>query len=335
MRVTVTRTGVLVLVFVLAHGAAVQVRSQGTSESVPLYLPLALAGSVGSAPEPAATSTLWPEPSSTVTAPPSPVPTRSGTVTPFPTPAGGRVVFQSANFGGLPWPPYFQGDIQRAPWLTLYEDGSYVRAVDLSHHALVTGRMSEGELKEALDRLEINGKHFEYPSEDRFARCVTDGSNTYSTLYRSGRVQRVASYLMLWLGMHPDRCPPGSPGMPISPETERFYALAREMAALNAPLSDTEVPYRVEHATVYAELPPTESEVVDWPFAVPISQSLGADALSPDDYATLLDAIQLHRPSEWSEYAVFRDPEQTVAVGVRVEVPDWLEYCAGEPWCHP
>jgi hypothetical protein len=218
--------------------------------------------------------------------------------------------------------------------LTIYEDGSYVRAVNLSHHELVTGRLSEGELKEALDRLEIKGKFFEYPSEDRFGRCVTDGSNTYSMLYRSGREQRVASYLMLWLGMDPDRCPPGSPGMPIGPETERFYTLAREIAVLNAPLSDTEVPYRVEHATVYAEHLPTGPEVVDWPFAVPISQSLGSDTLSPDDYATLLDAIQLHRPSEWAEYAVFRDPEQTLAVGVRVEVQDWLEYCAGESWCH-
>lgn len=335
MRIALARTGVLSLAIVLALGTAVRARSQGTSESYLLYLPLAPDGAAWSAPEPVASSTAKPESSPTASVSATQVPTRTVTATPSPTPVGGRVVFQSSDFGSLPSPPYFQEAIRRAPWLTIYADGTYVRAVHLSHHELVTGRLSEGELQEVLDRLVAEGRFFEYPSEDRFARCVTDGSNTYSMLSHQGRAHRVASYLMLWLGMHPDRCPPGSPGMPIGPETDRFFALARAVAALNAPLSDAEVPYRIEHATVYAEPPPTEFEVADWPLTATIANSLGTDVLQPDDYSTLLEAIQLHRPDDWAEYAVFRDDEETAAVGVRVEVRDWLAYCAGESWCRP
>lgn len=207
--------------------------------------------------------------------------------------------------------------IARVPWIRIYEDGQYLRANDLFRQDLVAGRLEDEALAELLDRIEDEGGFFDYPSEDRIGRCATDGNTTTSTLRREGREHTVASYMMLWLGLHPDFCPPGSPGMPAGPETERFLRLARVLASLNAPLTEDERPLRVEHAIVYAEAWDEGPAAAPWPLDRSIEDARGHDTLRPDEYAILLAAIRENRV-DWTEYALFRDAEITAAVGVEV-----------------
>jgi hypothetical protein len=300
---------------------------------LPLYLPLCPRGGSWAVTTPVGTGT--PTPQSTASMTVTPTPEQSPPATPKPTAPPVEVVFQAADHGGLPSPPWFQEEIRRAPWITVYEDGTYVRAVEIDHHELVTSRLAPVELNRLLDRLEVEGGFFDYPEEDQGGRCVTDGQTTYSLLRRDARTHRVASYLMLWLGMYPQVCPPGGPGMPIGPETDRFFALAGIIADLNARLTEAEEPYQVDHATVLAESAPNDAGVANWPLSVPITTALGTDTLAPDDYATLESAVRRHRPYPQAEYAVFRQGVATYAVGVRAEMPGWLAYCEGKSWCHP
>lgn len=301
-------------------------RAQGSTAS--LHFPLLLAVGTWPSPEavasPAATEvpthTVEPSPTRTATSIGSPRPT----ATPFPTPFGERVVFQSTDNGELPRPPYFRINIREAPWITIYADGTYIRAVDAFRHDLVTGHLSSDALEAVLDRLEFEGGFFDYPSHDTSGACATDGSTTYAMLHRRGRAHRIQSYMMLSVALfHPDFCVPGN-GLPIGPETDRFLALAGVLETLNTPLDADESTYRVEHATVYAD-PRVDhlADPVPWPLSVPISETVGTDTLSPEGYATLIAAIQAQRESRWDEFAVFRDAHGSAAVGVRVEVPDW------------
>jgi hypothetical protein len=238
-----------------------------------------------------------------------------------------EVIVQIADFGGLYSPPYFQHRVHQAPWLTIYADGTYVRSPDLVVHDPVGGRLTPGQLRAVLDGLTIEGAFFDYPSEDRFNRCVTDGPDTYVFVRDAGREHLVASYLMLWLGTYPQRCPPGSPGMPIGPATDAFFALARQVAALNTQLAATEELFRIEHGTVFVGEPPPDEPIVVWPLTQSIAATAGADTLSAAEYAILADAIKRNR--------VFRDAAGTAAVGLRVEVAGWNTYCQGFAWCSP
>ncbi len=219
----------------------------------------------------------------------------AGIHAPAPSPS---VILQVADKGGPPSPPYFQQDIRKTPWFTLYSDGSYIRYPELEMHHPRTGRLDQDRLVAQIERFVGGGAFFDYPADDDIQRCQTDGSTTHVLLDWRGRRHRMRSYLMYWMGKNPQRCPPGSPSMPIGLETARFYALANEVAALDRPLAPNEHDAKLESATVYmdGDAIQTHRPIHPWPLERPMQDSAGRDRLSADELDDLARAIRRLRP---------------------------------------
>ena len=246
------------------------------------------------------------------------------------------IVLQVATFGGLMRPPevgFVEEPVARAPLLTIYADGTTIRATGRDLTEWREGKLSEAALESVMNRLIEEAEVFQYPSNDDFARCVTDGTTTRLYVSTDGREHRIASYLMLWLGQNPERCPPGSPGMPDDPKTEHFFRLATTIVDVMETVGSEagETAYTPEHSTVYAvELPlidPPEPPPT-WPLSMPIADAVGYDTLSPEDVLLVLGAIRTHREYEHDRFAMFDDAVSLYNVAARVEVPGWDTYVA-------
>ena len=314
----------------------------------PLYVPIALANTGPIAPgapvatkEPVATVTIsataplpdTPTPVSTMTESPPNTPAPTPTEIPAPVPPDSPIIFQVADFGGHGWPPgtgAIRAPVGQAPRLTIHADGTTIRATGDDLMDWRAGRLSESELTGVMATLVVEAEILDYPAGDEIYRCVTDGSTTrlYVRSEEREHKHKIASYLMLWLGEDPSRCP-GGPGAIGRPGTENFYRLAAAVVGVieTVAAEADEVPYMPEHSTVYSELPDSpHATPAPWPIAMPIEDAAGYDRLSPEDMGRLLAAIREHRTGETERIALFEDTDGPKFVTIRVEIPGWDMY---------
>jgi len=248
----------------------------------------------------------------------------------------GAVVVQVQHGGGLPSPPYFQIQIERAPWFTLYADGTYVRSRMERPLAWYVGRIPVDRARALVDRLLADEPIFSLLNHmcHGVCECFTDGPYTRILLRDGDRRVTTSAYLLSWYGL-PGRCK----RVPIRPTPlpgDRMLAFAQAIASLDAPLDPLERIGALGHVTLYAEpnedtwLPP-----LPWPLDRPIQAVVGRDTLTPTELTAIVEAYEAAGDEyyHWARSVPFADDAGTYEVGIRVEAPGWMDYCEEEPRC--
>lgn len=247
----------------------------------------------------------------------------------------GPIVLQVQDGGGRPSPPFFQMQIEKAPWFTLYADGTYVRSRVEHPFGWRVGAVSAGSTRAIVARLLEDEMIFPQLLQlcGGVCGCQTDGSDTRVLMRDGDRQVRTRAYLLSWLG-RTERCRPIDP-RPTAVAGDRILAFAQAVAALDAAHDPNERSRILGHFTVFAE--PSDSTwraAIPWPLDRPIRDAVGRDTLAEAELVRLVEAAEsAGEDFAWSRALPFDDATGRWDVGLRAEPPGWTQYCEGERNC--
>ncbi|MFN2115060.1 MAG: hypothetical protein ACK2T6_05055 [Anaerolineae bacterium] len=299
-------------------------------ETRPLYAPLLLRGNAAT--EPATSPVLTPSPTPPSSSP-SPTPSSTPTSESTSRPPGdhGPVLFQLATYGGLSADLYLAWKPSETPWLTVYEDGTYIRIHsefsedDGSYERwFLTGQLSQDQTEAIIARLIDDIEFFDLPERPPDMICVTDGPTDHVYVSFGDRAHRMHVYGLTSYSSGRFPCP--TPW----PIDDRLIELAGLVDTLQEQLTESEQPYEVKVGTLLAAEDSWMQAAPLWPFpSITLAPKPGdwiTEIELQDDLARdVMRAIDENR-AYGSYLARFTENELIYVVGFRVEFPGWSSY---------